>query len=345
MNTTVLENGKEKEENIILVDWFAMSFREKGITVYDVIDLLGLPQECEFKELPGRYYYRNRLGFGNIHILYNHYNPDQDFPMVEMSGQGCREFETFSIYSFDDLFQYACDTAHYHLTRLDVAYDDHNGIFDMPLIWNDYRCGYFVSKSLSGQYIGSKKKFSDGLSIFTGSRSSDMYMRIYDKAFERGYTDGRHWIRCEIVLKQDRAVQFILNPLPLGEKFRGVIHNYFQFVTPSQTDSNKSRWKMRDYWSRFLDDAEKISVFTKKDIDYNLSRLSRYVFEQAGNSIDTYLRCVGLTEFLDKLLQRSSKLNAKQRYLIEQCKLLVADNMVINGDVIRELSCDYEFKV
>ena len=92
-----------------------------------------------------------------------------------------------------------------------------------------------------------------------------MYMRIYDKARERGFEDGRHWVRCELVLKQDHATNFLINQEPLGVKFRGVIYNYFRFVTPLKTDANKRRWKMRKYWSVFLDGAEKISVFSKKE--------------------------------------------------------------------------------
>lgn len=340
-------------ENIILIDWFAMTYRKPGITVFDIINSLKFKniyeKDIKFKEFPGRYMYRNRLSFGNIHIYYNHCNQDQDFPMLELTGQGCREFETFSSLSFDDLFELAKDTDNYHMSRLDVAYDDHTGIFDIGMIEQDYRARNWVSNSIKGRItidVSREKdencKYIEGISVMTGTKSSDMYMRIYDKSAERGYKDGRHWVRCELVLKQDRALQFIKNIEPIGKKFRGVIYNYFRFVTPSKSDSNKRRWKMRDYWVKFLEDAEKISVFSRKDVDYNLSRLSKYVFDQAGNSIDTYIQCVGLVKFLDDLIKRNSKITPKQKYLIEQCKLLVEHNEAVDEHIIEELADNFK---
>ena len=340
-------------ENIILIDWFAMSYRYPGTTPYDIINSLHFKKEYEdqirFINMPGRYMYRDRVSFGNIHIYYNNINADKDYPMLEMSGQGCREFETFSSLKFDDLFEMSKDTENYHVTRLDVAYDDHNGIFDINQIKKDYLNRYWVSNSTKGRVTVdvSREKDKDGnyingVSIMTGTKSSDMYMRIYDKAVERGIKDGRHWVRCELVLKQDRAVKFIKNEEEIGKKFRGVIYNYFRFVTPSRTDTNQRRWKERDYWKKFLEDAEKIRVYTPKDIDYNLSRLNKYVFKQAGNSIDTYIRCVGLFKFFDELVKRSTKLNSKQKYLIEQCKILYEQGQPIDETVIQQLSDNFK---
>lgn len=167
-------------------------------------------------------------------------------------------------------------------------------------------------------------------------------MRIYDKAIERGYKDGRHWIRCELVLKQDRAINFVKLEDPLGVKFRGVVHNYLRFVTPNEKDTNKRRWQMRKYWSDFLENADKITVYARKDIEYNISRLYRYVFCQSGNSIDTYIRCFGLNKFLEDLLKRDTKLTPKQKYLIEQSKLLYEQGENITEDVLNSLAANYK---
>lgn len=342
--------NKNNEKNIILIDWFSMSYRQQGISVYEVIDSLGFSDEIEFKELPGRYMYRNRLSFGNIHIYYNNINPDKDYPLLEMTGQGCREFETFSRFSFDYLFELAKDTKNYHMTRLDLAYDDRKDLFNMRDIEDDYRSRFWVSRSCKGNInvsVSNKKyddtdEYIDGISVMTGTKSSDIYMRIYDKAVERGFTDGRHWIRCELVLKQDRAVEFIKNKEELGKKFRGVIYNYFRFVTPNKSDSNKRRWETRPYWSKFLLDAEKISVFTPKNIEYNLSQLHAYVFGQAGNSIDTYIKCVGFVNFLERLLHRDTKLNAKQKHLIEESKLLIQEHGELTKEFLSEISENFK---
>ena len=337
-------------DNLILIDWFAMSFRKKGISPYEVIDFLKLKDGAQFQQFPGRYRYRDRLSFGNIHIYYNNMNPDADYPTIEMTGQGCREFETFSQLSFNDLFDYIRkDPVTYHMSRLDIAFDDFTGIFDMNKVVHDYRADNWVSHSCPGGFHGDLVrneygKLFEGLSIITGSKSSDVYMRIYDKAIERRITDGRHWIRCELVLKQERAETFIMTDLPIGEKFRGVIHNYFRFVTPSKKDTNKRRWLMRPYWQKFLEDAEKISTYTPKDIEYNLSHLHRFVFGQAASSIETYIKCVGLMSFLDTLLdhQKNKKLSPKQLHLIEECKMLCENNNNIDYEKVKNVLKEYE---
>ena len=333
-------------DNIILIDWLAFTYKKENITPYQIIDSLGFKERLLFERRPGRYRYLDCLSFGHINLYYNNLSPDADYPMLELTGQGCREFTTYSTKKLEDLLELCRDDVLYGITRLDIAYDDTHDILNSRQILEDYRADNWVSHSCGGYFHGQVKrkngKLIEGDTIQTGSKSSEMYMRIYDKAFERGFDDDRHWVRCELVLKHDRAFEFIKDPEILGKKFRGVIHNYFRFVTPSKKDSNKRRWKMRPYWAEFLDDAEKISVYTAKDIDYNLSRLSKYVFDQAGNSIDTYIKCVGLVKFLDDLIKRHGKLTPKQKYLIEQCKLLVNEEKPVDERVLEELS--YNFK-
>ena len=57
-----------------------------------------------------------------------------------------------------------------------------------------------------------------------GVKKSDMYCRIYDKARERGFTDGRHWIRCETVFKDDLSVaEFIKKTNPTESSANTII--------------------------------------------------------------------------------------------------------------------------
>lgn len=60
----------------------------------------------------------------------------------------------------------------------------------------------------------------------------------------------------------------------------------------------------------------KISIFTKKGTEYNLAKVERYVLNQAGNSIDTYIKCEGLDFFVEKLKKRESRLQRHQEVLI-----------------------------
>ena len=77
------------KENIVLYDW--LSFTSKVHTPEDLISALGLSQ-CPWQEIKGAHGYRDRKYFSCISI---HYNGREDMGVwVEMSGQGCRTFET-----------------------------------------------------------------------------------------------------------------------------------------------------------------------------------------------------------------------------------------------------------
>ena len=76
-----------------------------------------------------------------------------------------------------------------------------------------------------------------------GTRSSLILLRIYDKVQERGFKDGRHWIRVELQLKDERALAFIQRTEPIGERWTGVLANYLRFVDePNGFDTNRWRW-------------------------------------------------------------------------------------------------------
>lgn len=309
-------NVSKTSSNIILYDWFSMSCRYD--TVESIIDMLGFKFPVKWENSYGFYGYKNRIFFDGISIHFDHWNKETDFPLLEITGQGCRDFETYTNGDWDRLFIRALSPLDgYHVTRLDVAYDDHTGILDIGKMVRKTYKREFVARSQTGTITDQFKREIDAMSIMFGTRKSDFYIRIYDKARERGYTDGRHWIRCESVFKDDRAYEFLKNDMPIGKKYCGVLKNYLRFVDRSD-DTNKRRWKMSKFWERFIGDCNSVSVYTPQDVSTNLSRIGRYIFHQAGNSIETYIRCVGLTRFLEELKIRDTRLNIHQKRIIDE---------------------------
>lgn len=315
--------GSEKRgKNIILYDWFAMT--SKIDSVESLIDKIGFTSDVKFEDTYGFYGYKNRVMFDGISIHYNHNQKNADYPLIEFTGQGCRDFETYTDGNWWRLFEMALDTENYHVTRLDVAFDDHDGIFDIRNMVMKTLNREYVSKTHKAQIVDSITREVDSWSLQFGVRQSDMYCRVYDKARERGYTDDRYWIRCETVFKDEYALNFIRNKLPLGEKYCGILKNYLRFVEPNKSDSNKRRWKTSKFWDKFLGNCNKVKLYTPKTVDYNLSRIGRYVFHQAGNSVDTYIKCVGLTQFLEELRLRGQSLNVHQKRIINEYKARIA---------------------
>ena len=277
-------------ENVVLRDW--LTFTSKTLDPYQVVEALGL-SKCNWTNIKGFYGYQDRLYFGNISI---HYNGREDMGVCcEMSGQGCRNFEDLSTLpgKWDDLFQWI-RVNDLHVTRYDVAYDDHTGVLDIGKVKDDVEQQNYISRFRSWKVTNSNK----GLDVQIGSFKSDILVRIYDKAAERGYDDGRHWVRVEMQLRDDRAGAFLDLSEPLGEAFAGVLLNYLRFVSPSETDSNKRRWPTATYWDDLLGDVAKIRLYTAPGGEYNVERCKHYVVDMAGNAIAALIEvCGGIDEF------------------------------------------------
>lgn len=298
-------------ENLVLYDW--LSFTSKHHTPDELIDALGL-SHVNWQEIKGHKGYRDRKFFSHISI---HYNGRDDMGVwVEMSGQGCRAFETLSQTGWEGIFSFIRENG-LKITRLDVAYDDHTGILDMPAMLDDTQCGMYISKSDYWETIISSK----GSSILIGSPQSRVLIRIYDKARERGITD-EHWIRVELQMRDDRAIQFNRIGMPIGEAFAGVILNYLRYVEPAD-DSNKWRWPMREYWENFVEDASRISIYQSPGMEYNEERLKNYVINQAGNAIAAAIEMYGLYEFEKMIEDRPTAPNPKYAALIKRHNLEV----------------------
>ena len=303
-------------ENIVLYDW--LSFTSKTHSPDQLISALGL-SHVPWVETKGARGYKDRKYFSCISI---HYNGRADMGVwVEMSGQGCRTFESLSKVGWDNLFKFIRNNQ-LKITRLDVAYDDHTGLLNIRQIVEDTQSGMYISKSDYWETVLSSK----GSTVQIGSPQSKVLIRIYDKAAERGKLD-EHWIRVEIQLRDDRAVQFTKIPLSIGQAFAGVLLNYLRYIEPGE-DSNKWRWPMTAYWSALVEDAERISIYQTPGMEYNEERCKNYVINQAGNAIDACIQMYGIDNFVSMIENRETMKNPKYDLLIQQHKFDVLVNRV-----------------
>ncbi|MGN0640648.1 MAG: replication initiation factor domain-containing protein [Oscillospiraceae bacterium] len=334
----------KKEDFCVIFDWF--SFTAKGYQLPEFLDFCGL-SDVDFVDCQGHYGYKRAKFYNGIWVLYDGSDGSEgpfaeDMGIcLELTGQGCREFESLENQDLETFINFVAvceqnDEKNFNITRLDVAFDDidkeGNGLLDIDKIESvllepvPKQDKLFVSKfkKVSGSWtldlVSEKDFLYPAKTLYFGSEKSEVRFRIYDKAQERGGL-GYHWIRFEMQLRRERAFNFLVSELVLGERFCGVINNYLRFVEPSATDSNKWRWKNAEWWNEFLCTLEKISLFTKKDAEYNLGRVENYIEHYAGNCIDVLIQCVGLSAFLDLIRERKSELNSKQEQLISEYKL------------------------
>ena len=307
-------------ESKVIIDW--LSVTSKTYSVADIMDLIGM-SGFPWVQTKGAHGYRSRMYYDHISIHFD----GNDSVWLEMSGQGCRVFESFGNGDYKRIFDLCADFGDdFHLTRLDIAYDDLvkpeypgescSGILDMKQLCSDTLAENFISKSTEWQVVQSSK----GASIGVGSMKSDVYIRIYDKAAERGYTDGTHWIRVELQLRNSRALEFSKIDLPIGQAFCGVLLNYLRYLEPNEHDSNKSRWDIAQYWMNLIDDASAISIYVKPGTEYNMLRCENYVFNLAGNAVDALIQYYGTDKFVEKLGKRTTKPNPKYQSMLDSAR-------------------------
>ena len=339
----LIKKIEDYKENVFLFDWLTITSTMHDVP--SVIDLLGMTPDMFTPADTGRYGYAQRTFCGGISIMSAGFS-DTMGVCVEMSGQGCRDFETMGNGDYFNLFRLILENSNQmKITRLDVAYDIHDSSLDFDSLIKDTLDGNWVSYWNKWLYEIS----DEGQSVCFGSRQSEMYLRIYDKAAERGIPN-MDWKRIEMVLKRDRAFQFVKvlcdnssedpkrkevsNVISLV--FWGVLNHYIRFVVPDPNDENKSRWPMSDWWLKLLQSLQRISIFVRPGIQYNLHQTERYVYDQAGNSALTLIMCCGFDSFIDGLIHRKPVFSTKFRSLaaIYGCD----DNIDISVEKLNQLS-------
>ena len=316
-------------DNKILIDWLTVT--SKTLDVDDFKRLLGL-DNVPWLHTKGYYGYKSREYYESISI---HYDGTRDMGVcLEMSGQGCRAFETLGAGDFDIFFSKIIEEKDLRVTRLDIAFDDHTGILDINQIVSDTEDLKCVVTPFRSWCTTCSNK---GKSVDIGSKASAVLIRIYDKASERGFKDDRHWVRVEMQLRDNRALEFLKLPMTIGERYFNVLCNYLCYVTPNDNDSNKSRWELREYWANLLEDAYKVSIYAKPGLEYNLANVDNFVFHNAANAIDCAIQCYGLSHFLDRLKNRKVRQNPKYVSIIEHNKKYNSDldefidDCIVNG--------------
>lgn len=311
------------DQNMILFDWLTFtSHCDSPETIMELLGLTGVSWQLMEK---GRNGYRQRYFFENISILFD--GQENMGVCVDMSGTGCRAFESYTSLGWlallTHLHGYPDD---YNITRLDMAFDDHTGILDIDVLRDDTDDHHYVSRSRSWKV----EYGSAGTTIYHGSPKSNMYIRIYDKAAEQAAKsedphamEDVHWIRVEMQMRDEIALGFVsgLMTTPVGDQFRGVLHNYLRYVIPTD-DTNMSRWDLAPYWAELLAGVGKIRCWSAPGVEYTVWNLSNYVINQAGNALDCYLRIFNYDDLIRELGKRSIKMSPKYQRLLAQYERL-----------------------
>lgn len=309
---------------LVTVDW--LSFRVRSVPDDDIFGFLGI-----FEPLPWRVggacynNYPESLHYGHITIGISG-QKGFDF-YVNLSGQGCREFEDlmpdgWTWESF--VFRLAADE-NVHFSRLDVAGDERDGFFEIERLDRCVKQKKYATKCKTPEVTKYGKEI-----VRVGSAQSKVKMRIYNKKMERGFSpeddDGRPWWRCEFEIRDEYCGQFVEHwkEYGIGEAYAGHCKNHIRWLSKPNDKENSQRIHTARWYDDFLGECEKLKFTAKVGSEYNLSKLERYCVRASGSSMVTLAKAFKMTpeQFYDYFMKNDKiKLRADQTDLLHRLGL------------------------
>ncbi len=300
-----------------LIDW--LGFSTKLHSVDDLIVLLGLEDQV-FEESAPQNFFGKVIYFSGIKI---YSEPTQlkmeGFVSIQMSGKGCRTFETVGSGDWEGLLNHLTENLHgVNITRFDYSFDDldkilnFNELIDLTLERDEYgRLENLVTESktvhVDLQFTSQKstetpKGDPTAGTIYWGSKKSEFFIRAYDKAREQNCDLGVHWIRYEMQMRRSHAENFLkMGFHNFSENFLGILRKKVRYIEQTSQDTNKSRWDEHPIWKKFFDFFGKIEprrLFATPGMDLDFEKMKDYVVAQAGQAIETLVEILGVENVL-----------------------------------------------
>lgn len=300
-----------------VVDWVTCSFQSAS-SLQEVFNLIGIGELENIEEFESSKF--AKAGYTSTHrigMIEYHRNEEENRWLLNMSGQGCRQFEVLS--SFDLLTMFAIlANLNASYTRLDIAIDDFGGIYKTNTIRQAVYNKCCVTK-LTDWGNGERGKIAHGKDFLTmdnfyiGSPKSRYFINVYDKYLERinkMETAGEElqrrikeelqgitsWTRTEVRLKDEYAEQFVGHILSdhfhLGFYIISFLNHKITFLKPScfktgkenrsrlaEDINNHARW-----WRKFVHNAGKLKLSVYKP-DKMLVESKDWLYKQVSTTL------------------------------------------------------------
>lgn len=239
-----------------------LAFTVKGSSAQEVTHKLGGEWEkidSGFRGYPDSFIYRcgeayAQLGFGKPQA------PGEVH--VQLAGGYSRGI---SYEGLQELRKWIQKEKNGHFTRIDAAFDDRTGTVTVEKVQEAVDAGQLVTRARKGRNISGidlATGLKEGGTVEIGSRSSESFTRIYNKAAEqrsKGIAVDGEWTRVEVELKGERADRFGLNLMLEFEHFRelaiGVLRSVVDFRQVCREDEDwiRSRSPVVSWWEQFTE--------------------------------------------------------------------------------------------
>lgn len=171
-----------------------------------------------------------QIEFGGPHTLRKDGTPTA---RIELTGIGCR------------LYEGEADSGHAErwlvlraklagvagkLSRVDVAFDDFAGTYNLAHAIKMYQAGKFAVRGLTPDMESvNHAKGTKGDTIYIGSKASEKFLRIYEKGKEQG-DESSVWVRWEVQFKHSTRRELDLDMLTAPADFMRGAYACLEFI-------------------------------------------------------------------------------------------------------------------
>jgi len=193
----------------VTLDWLAFTFRERTRDSEDYINHF-LRIDSGNPERPRNGYDTAFRTEDNVVVSW-HSNRAEMGTHVVFAGSALRKFCERLSWSQIDTLEVACGSGG-TVSRLDIAKDAKGGHISLSKIWDEIQTG---NRQGTARTFAKMESGANAITIYLGSRQSERFARIYDKAKEQGDNIGQ-WKRYELECKGmvSRALANILRVEP-----------------------------------------------------------------------------------------------------------------------------------
>jgi phage replication initiation protein len=274
-----------------------------GDTIEDIALELGTRLEDSGKWRTGAQGYTDVWTVYGGWIGVNPDRPDMGVHLV-LSGRALDQFRLETKKSDVDIILWFVGLGA-RFTRIDVAFDVYTkDVLDMEWLETSVKSGLCVSRWKTAKAYATYQ-LRDGQPVggvacggFTfGSRTSNAYLRVYDKRQERlsktGECDKTHWIRLEMEYKKENA-QAIVKLIQDDRSLNWLGANlryYLDIKEGGQTDKNRSRWATAEWWVRLTSEIKTRLPVVKKVVQDVILSTKNWIKKQVAPSIAFIVQC------------------------------------------------------
>ena len=308
----------DKELTRYMIDYFRFTLHKESDVYYVAkkffgFDIMLNPETTSFMKYELLYRYGDIWFFG-FNSSFSENGEDKDRITVQLSGQGCRQLELYleseNITWIDFIKRLKQNYGeNFSVTRIDIAVDemameDTKENFDLSSLITRYYNQDIVSPYLKNfSFVGGggfdfenplETENRQGLSIYLGSRQSEMYFNFYEKRYEIAKKEGISvsdsvrlfgiWNRYEVCFSQGKARSFIseiLSGADIAELTRSIFRGAIQIY--DGTDERGFR-KFDCKWQLLFGNNEAVRLSVSPE-PYTVEKTIRWLVERVSNSL------------------------------------------------------------